>query len=162
MSKFEELVERVARLGRVNPPKRAERWLRAATSLLVDWGGDDARDAARDHLPDELFAGRGSSGESWKDASARVGEGREDCGVYEEAARRAKEPDPAKVAYVLRMTWGVLKEELGPDAAARVGRCLPDAVRAEWDEASTLPPWRYRLLPQSYRRPERIRIGHHH
>lgn len=160
MVDLESLVERAAALGRINTRTRALRWLRAVAGILADWGGDRARRALAEALPAEVLRGTGSGGATWEKARAGVGPMGETAAPIEEAARRARQPDPGKAALTFRALAGLIKEQLTPEQAEAVSAGLPAPAAALFEAASTEAPWGYRLPPQSYARPDRV--GPHH
>jgi uncharacterized protein (DUF2267 family) len=151
---LDELVHRAYAIGRTESDERALRWLRTIVSILGDWGGSDAKAALKEALPSELFSGAGSSGRSFRAAAEAGGTTDEEAALLVEAGRRVKQPDPGKVGMTIRPLMGLLKERLSATQVDRVAAHLPPAVQRQFRAATTQAPFPYRLIPQSYARPD--------
>ena len=62
MADVQQLVRKAQVQGRITSPERGLRWLRAAASILADWGGAEGRSVVQRALPGELLKGKGSKG----------------------------------------------------------------------------------------------------
>jgi len=152
MATYQELRDRVVKLARLYPTDLADRWLSAVGSVLADWGGDAAR-RALGALPAEVLRG---SGLSWQRAVEQCGELGEDTALAEEVGRRSGEPDPTKIGLNVRLIVGLFKECLTAEQAEALAAALPAPVARVVRETEAQPPWRFRLIPQSYARPARV------
>jgi len=156
MSDVDELVTRAERAGRPGSHAMARKWLTVVASVLRDAASGDAASVAMNALPEELRSGAGSKGHSWSSALARAG-GDARAALANEAGHRAGQPDPGKVGMTLAPILGVVRDEVekqgGSAAVERLAAALPPDVADAWRNASSAPPWRFGLIPQSYARP---------
>lgn len=148
MADLQQLIRKAQVQGRIPSPERALRWMRAASSMLADWGGPDAKRLLADALPADLLKGAGSSGRPWEKALRE--EVDETLVMHCEAGRRAAEQDPGKVSWSLTACLSLIRESLSDEAASKLASALPAPVGKIFSEAKWQPPWRYRLVPQPF------------
>jgi len=160
MISIEQLIALATSKGHVSSPAAAARWLRAVVGLLADWGGPDASQVLRGALPGELFQGEGAAGRSFQATVRHAGKESERVALHVEAAARADEVDPAKVAVSLRPILGLIKQQLTARQIETLAAGLPAPCAQELRAANATPPYPYSLIPQSYDRPVKRTAGH--
>jgi hypothetical protein len=152
----DELIRRAQSIARVEDEKRARRWLTTACSILADWGGSSAKSILGESLPSGCLSGKGSKGRSWDVAQKDAG-GDPRIAITREAEIRSRQEDPRNAAMMLRALLGLVKQEVlatkGQGGLDALIASLPAPVQDEVRGASTLAPYAYRLIPQSYARP---------